>query len=69
MMNQDDNRADAEQLYMRQLGELSSAQAQPLQMFEDAARTGVEIDLQVERVRWLMQREPMLESRELRIEN
>jgi len=54
-----DDKQDAEQLRAHQVGESSPVQ-QP-QAFEDATRTGAEIDQQVERVRWLMQREPMLE--------
>jgi len=64
-----DDQHDDEQLRARQVGESSPARPQPPQAFEDAARTGAEIDRQVERVRWLMQREPMLEGRELRIAN
>jgi hypothetical protein len=55
-----DDHPDAEQLRARQVGE-ASARSQQLPAFEDAARTGAEIDQLVERVRWLMRREPMLE--------
>lgn len=57
---------DAEQLRVRQVGE-TSAQVQPLDVFEDSLHAEAEIDRLVERVRWLMRREPMLE-REMRFE-
>ena len=63
-----DDHPNAEQLHARQVG-AASAQPQPPSAFENAARTGAEIDQLVERVRWLMRRDPMLEGRELRIEN
>ena len=64
-----DERPDAEELRACQVGD--SLPARPLRpkAFEDVARTGAEIEQQVERVRWLMRREPMLEVREVRIEN
>jgi hypothetical protein len=68
MIYQCDDRLEAEQLRARPVGEPLPARAQP-QSFEDSSRTGAEIDQQVERVRWLMRREPVLEGRELRIEN
>ena len=61
--------SDTEQLHARQVGESLLARSQPPQAFENAARTDAQIDQQVERVRWLMRREPMLEGRDLRIEN
>jgi hypothetical protein len=65
MIYQCDDHLDAEQLRARQVGESLPARPQQPQAFEDVARTGAEIDQQVERVRWLMRREPMLE-REMR---
>ena len=62
-----DDHPDAEQLHVRQVGAASARLQQP-PAFENAARTGAEIDQLVERVRWLMRREPMLE-REMRFEN
>ena len=59
-----DDHPDTEQLRVRQVGE-ASALHEPPQVFEDAVRTGAEIDQLVERVRWLMRREPMFE-REMR---
>ena len=59
---------DAAQLHARQVGE-ASAQLHPRQAFEDALHAEAEIDQLVERVRWLMRREPMLEGREPRTEN
>ena len=56
-----DERPDAEQLRARQVGESSQAWPQQPQALDDAARTGAEIGEQVERVRWLMRREPMFE--------
>jgi hypothetical protein len=56
-----DNHPDAEQLRVRQVGESRPARAEQSPALEDAARTGAEIDQLVERVRWLMRREPMLE--------
>ena len=50
----------AEQLRARQVGE-ASAQLQPLYAFEDSLHAEAEIDQLVERVRWQMRREPMLE--------
>jgi hypothetical protein len=63
-----DDQHDSEQLHARQVGDALAARQQP-QAYQDAADMGGEIDQQVERVRWLMRREPMLEVRELRIEN
>jgi hypothetical protein len=63
-----DDHPDAEQLRARQVGGAESARPQQPPAFENAARTGAEIDQLVERVRWLMRREPMLE-REMRFEN
>ena len=62
-----DDHPDAEQLRARQVG-AASARPQQSAAFENAARTGAEIDQLVERVRWLMRREPMLE-REMWFEN
>jgi hypothetical protein len=64
-----DEHLDSEQLHARPVGESLPARALPPQAFEGAAHIGAEIDQQVERVRWLMRREPVLEGRELRIEN
>jgi hypothetical protein len=61
--------SDADQLRARQVGESAAARPQPPQACANAAGIGVEIDQQIERVRWLMRREPMLEGRELKIEN
>ena len=69
MTNRYNDHSDTEQLRARQVGEASPAQPQQPRVFDDAARAAAEIDQQVERVRWLMRREPMLEGRELRIEN
>ena len=55
-----DDRPDSQQLHARQVGELSQARPQP-HLFEDTAHTVAEIDQLVERVCWLMRREPMLE--------
>jgi hypothetical protein len=52
-----DNQRDIEQLQARQVGESRPAPSQQPHMDTD-------IDQQVERIRWLMQREPMLEGRE-----
>jgi hypothetical protein len=52
---------DAEQLRARQVGESSPARSQQPPAFENAAGTGAEIGELVERVCWLMRREPMLE--------
>ena len=62
-----DDYQDGVQLRARQVGE-AAAQSLPPHAFEDAARTEAEIDQLVERMRWLMRREPMLE-REMRFEN
>jgi hypothetical protein len=51
---------DSKQLHARQVGDALAARQQP-QAYQDAADMGREIDQQVERVRWLMRREPMLE--------
>jgi hypothetical protein len=51
---------DSKQLHARQVGDALAARQQ-LQAYQDAADMGREIDQQVERVRWLMRREPMLE--------
>jgi hypothetical protein len=59
MIDHIDDTQDAEQLRARQVGESSPVQ-QP-HAFEEATLTGAEIDQQVERVRWLLRREPMLE--------
>jgi len=64
-----DERPDAEELHACQVGDSLPARSLRPQAFEDGARTGAGIEQQVERVRWLMRREPMLEVRELRIEN
>ena len=64
-----DERSDAQEQRACQVGDSLPARPQRPQAFEDVARTGAEIDQQVEQVRWLMRREPMLEVRELRIEN
>ena len=64
-----DERPDTEELRACQVGDSLPARSVRPQAFEDVARTDAEIDQQVERVRWLMRREPMLEVRELRIEN
>ena len=56
-----DERPDREQLRACQVGESLPVRPQQLQAFEDAAGIGAEIEQQVERVRWLMRREPMLE--------
>ena len=67
MIYQCDDHLETEQLHARSIGESLPARSQPPQAFDDAARTGAEIEQQVERVRWLMRRDPMLEGRELRI--
>jgi hypothetical protein len=64
-----DDRPDSEQLHARQVGESLQGRPQQPYVFEEAAPAGAEIDQQIAHVRWLMQREPMFERRELRIEN
>ncbi|MEO7908269.1 MAG: hypothetical protein ABIV47_01340 [Roseiflexaceae bacterium] len=68
MTHRYDEHSDAEQVRARQVAEVSPAQSQQPGAFEDAVRTDTQIDQLVERVRWLMRREPMLE-REMRFEN
>ena len=63
-----DDYSDAEQLRARQVGEASPVRSQQPAAFENVAHTDAQIDQLIERVRWLMRREPMLEGRELRIE-
>jgi hypothetical protein len=53
--------SDAEQLHARRVGEASTARPQQPAASSDAAHTVAEIDQQIERVCWLMRREPMLE--------
>jgi hypothetical protein len=61
MTNPDHDRPDAEQISARHVGEsLSTGLLQP-PAFENAGRSGAEIGELVERVCWLMRREPMLE--------
>ena len=55
-----DDRPEAAQLRARQVGD-AAARLQPPHVSEDAARADKEIDQLVERVRWLMRREPVLE--------
>ena len=57
-----DDQQDTEQLRARQVGESSPVLRQQPQVREGSMRQVTEIDQQVERVRWLMQREPMLEG-------
>lgn len=54
------------QLRARQVGDAQAAPPQQLATPTNAARVGTEIDRQVEQIRWLMRREPMLEGREMR---
>jgi hypothetical protein len=66
MINPPHNYFDAEQLQARQVGQPQPAPSQPpAALLSSTAHTGAEIDRQVEQIRWLMRREPMLE-RELR---
>ena len=58
MNYQHDDQQDSEQPRARQVGEV--LQQQPYAR-EDTAGTDAEIDQLVERVRWQMRREPMLE--------
>jgi hypothetical protein len=58
MIYQPDDQHHAEQLRALQVGE--AVRQQPYTR-EDAASSGAELDQLVERVRWLMRREPMLE--------
>jgi hypothetical protein len=60
MIYQYDDSPDTEQLRARHVGEPSQARPQP-PAFENAVHTGAEIGELVERVCWLMRREPMLE--------
>lgn len=68
MIYQCNDHLEAEQRRARQVGESLRAHPQQHQVFDDAPRAGAAIDQQVAQVRWLMQREPMLE-REMRPEN
>ena len=61
MVNSSYNHSDTEQLHSRQVGESLPARPQQPPTIEDTARPGAEIDRQVEQIRWLMRREPMLE--------
>ena len=63
-----DDCSEAEQLRARQVGEAAPVRSQQPAAFENVAHTDAQIDQLIERVRWLMRREPMLEGRELRIE-
>jgi hypothetical protein len=55
-----DDQHDSDQLHARQVGDALPARQLP-QAYQDTAGMDAEIDQQVERVRWLMRREPMLE--------
>ena len=55
-----DDQHDSVQLHARQVGDALPARQLP-QAYQDTADMDAEIDQQVERVRWLMRREPMLE--------
>ena len=56
-----DDCPDTEQLRARHVGEPSQARPQQPPAFENAMHTGAEIGELVDRVCWLMRREPMLE--------
>jgi hypothetical protein len=60
MTDRYDDHQDTAQLRARQVGEIAARLREP-HTFEDSAHAEEEIDQQVERVRWLMRREPMLE--------
>ena len=66
MTNSSYTHPDAEQLCALQVGEASVPRPQQPALFENITHTGAEIDRQVEQIRWLMRREPMLEGREIR---
>jgi hypothetical protein len=61
MVYQYRDRPDAEQPHARQVGESQSTRALQSPTLENALRTGPQIDELVERVCWLMRRDPMRE--------
>ena len=65
MTNRYSDQLDTEQFKARQVGESTPARPQQPAVFNSTAGTSPEIDQLVERVRWVMRREPMLE-REMR---